>query len=114
MAYAQVSRGSSLNVLREGVVIAVILLVVMVIFSYGLWNLVAPTGVSVGIVRSECSAPYGYGVSLSFISTALMVYSVYRIFRLSRVDYLALGLIVLAMVLYFITMYAMTQTSSLC
>ncbi|WP_291999841.1 hypothetical protein [Caldivirga sp.] len=106
------SRGSELNLSKEWFVLAVILAIVSVIFMFGLWNLVAPTGISVSIVRSECGPTYGYSVTISTIATGMLVYSAYRIIRLNRVDSLSLLLLLVAMVMFTITAYSVYSFSS--
>ncbi len=107
-----VSRGSELNVSKEGLVLAVILAIVAVIFVFGLWNLIAPTGISVSIVRSECGPTYGYSVTISTIATAMLIYSAYRIIRWSRVDSISLLLLLVAMIMFTITAYSVYSFSS--
>ncbi len=97
---------------KEWFVLAVILAIVSVIFMFGLWNLVAPTGISVSIVRSECGPTYGYSVTISTIATGMLVYSAYRIIRLNRVDSLSLLLLLVAMVMFTITAYSVYSFSS--
>lgn len=109
------SRGVELNISREGLILAIVLAIIIVIFIYGLWNLVAPTGISVSIVQSECGATYGYSVTISTVATALLIYSVYRVVRFNRIDSVSLLLILVAMIIFTVTAYAVySMAPSIC
>ncbi len=109
------SRGSELNVIKEGLALAIVLTAIAVVFIYGLWNLIAPTGVSVSIVRSTCGPTYGYSVTISAIASGMLVYSAYRVIKLNRVDSVSLLLMLIAMIMMTITAYSIYSfTSGLC
>ena len=107
-----VSRGSELNISKEWFALAIILAIVAVIFMFGLWNLVAPTGISASIVMSECGPTYGYSVTISTIATGMLIYSAYRIIRWNRVDSISLLLLLVAMIMFTVTAYSVYSLSS--